>query len=72
MNSFLSHQINEAVALSPAQLDKPNSSTGESRADILIRLIKGGKPIELAKGGTVTIENTPELIAQIEKWRDDD
>ena len=72
MNSFLSHQINEAVALSPAQLDKPNSSTGESRADILIRLVKGGKPIELAKGGTVTIENTPELISQIEKWRDDD
>lgn len=63
--------LKEAVKLTPAELEKPNSSTGEKRADILIRLIKQGSPIELAKGGTVKVEYTPELIQSIEQWRDD-
>ena len=63
--------LNEVVKLSPAELQKPNGQTGEIRIDILIRLIKSGSPIELAKGGSVTIENTPELIQSLEKWKQD-
>ncbi len=54
--------ITEAVKLTPAELNKPNSITKEPRIDILIRLIQQNKPIELAKGGYVTVESTPELI----------
>ena len=55
-------KINEAVKLTPAELDKPNSITKTPRIDILIQLIQQGKPIELAKGGSVTIEKTDELL----------
>ena len=47
--------ITEAVKLTPAQLEKMNSSTKEPRIDILIRLIQNKEPLELAKGGTITV-----------------
>ena len=49
--------IQEAVKLTPAELQKPNTSTGEDRIDILTRLIRDKKPLELAKGGTFTVTN---------------
>ena len=55
MQSFKSHTIKEGTALTPGQLDKNNSSTNEPRIDILIRLIKDKKPLELVKGGTFTV-----------------
>jgi hypothetical protein len=54
--------LTEAVKLTPAELNKDNSITKEPRIDILIRLIQQGKPVELAKGGSVTIEKTDELL----------
>ena len=54
MISFKSY-IFEAVALTPAELEKKNSKTGEFRIDILMRLIKNKEPLELAKGGTFTV-----------------
>lgn len=63
MQNFKSFKpINEAVKMTPAELNKNNSITQEPRIDILIRLIQQGKPIELAKGGSVTIEKTDELL----------
>lgn len=41
--------IQEAVKMTPAELNKPNSITKEPRIDILIRLIQQNKPVELAK-----------------------
>jgi hypothetical protein len=63
--------LREAAKLVPSELQKPNGATGESRIDILIRLIKNGSPIELASGGSVTIQNTPELIKALETWKND-
>jgi len=60
--------LKEAVKLIPSELDKPNSITKEPRIDILIRIIQQGNPLELAKGGTVTIENTPELIGLLKDF----
>ena len=63
MQNFKSFKpILEAVRMTPVELNKNNSITQEPRIDILIRLIQQGKPIELAKGGSVTIEKTDELL----------
>lgn len=63
MENFKSFKpIVEAVKMTPAELNKNNSITKEPRIDILIRLIQQEKPIELAKGGSVTIEKTDELL----------
>jgi hypothetical protein len=60
MNSFKSFTVNpilikEVLALTPSQLAGTNSETDEDRIDILIKLIKGKKPLELAKGGTFKV-----------------
>ena len=61
MNSFKSFTvqppllIKEKVALTPSQLAGSNSQTDEERIDILIKLIKSKKPLELAKGGTFKV-----------------
>ena len=61
--------LQEAVRMTPAELDKVNSITKEPRIDILIRLIQKGDPVELAKGGNITIEKTPELIQQLQDFK---
>jgi len=61
--------IQEAVKLTPAELQKPNTSTGEDRIDILTRLIRDKKPLELAKGGTFTVTNIEDALAQIEIFK---
>ena len=61
--------IQEAVKLTPAELQKPNANTGEDRIDILLRLIRDGKPLELAKGGTFTVTNIEDALAQIEIFK---
>ena len=76
MKSFKSHiatPITEAlVRLTPSELNKDNSKTGEPRVDILIRLIQNGDKVELSKGAPIVIQNTPELIAELEAWRDNE
>ena len=51
----INEKKNELVKLIPSELDKDNSKTNEARIDILIRLIKGKKPLELARGGTFVV-----------------
>ena len=65
-NSFQS--LDEGVKLTPSELTKPNSSTGENRVEILLRLIKDGKPLELAKGGTFVVTDIEHAIAGIDIW----
>jgi|ETNmetMinimDraft_35_1059890.scaffolds.fasta_scaffold06609_4 hypothetical protein len=67
--SFKSDIIQEAVKLAPAQLDKPNSITGEDRLDILKRLIQDNKPLELVKGGTFLVTEIDDALAQIEIFK---
>ena len=55
MISLKAHTVVEGTALTPAQLDANNSKTGEHRIDILIRLVKDKKPLELVKGGTFIV-----------------
>lgn len=70
MKSFLSLEpIREAVRLAPGQLKKPNANTGEARIDILARLIRDGKPLELAKGGTFKVTEIEDALAQIEIFK---
>ena len=72
MKSFLSQEtILEAapIGLIPSQLKKPNASTGEDRIDILSRLVRDGKPLELAKGGTFTVTEIEDALSQIEIFK---
>ena len=61
--------IKEAVKLTPGELKKPNSITGEDRLDILVRLIRDNKPLELAKGGTFLVTDIDDAISQIEIFK---
>ena len=61
--------IKEAVKLTPGELKKPNSITGEDRLDILVRLIRDNKPLELAKGGTFVVTDIDDAISQIEIFK---
>ena len=67
--SFKLEPIQEAVKLTPGQLDKPNSSTGEDRIDILARLIQDNQPLELASGGTFTVTEIEDALKQIEIFK---
>ena len=70
MKTFLSFDtIKEAVKLTPAELNKPNSVTGEDRLDILTRLIRDKKPLELAKGGTFTVTEIDDALSQIQIFK---
>lgn len=61
--------LQEAVKLTPAELQKPNTVTGEARLDILARLIRDKKPLELAAGGTFTVTDIDDALAQIEIFK---
>ena len=67
--TFKLDPIREAVKLTPGQLDKPNSSTGEDRIDILARLIQDKKSLELANGGTFTVTEIEDALKQIDATR---
>ena len=54
-------KINE-TPLTPKELQKTNSKTGESRIDILIKKIQNGEELELDAGGTFTANNKDEAI----------
>ena len=72
MIKFTSFQpLNEAAKLTPAELIKPNSSTGEDRIDILLRLIQSNKPLELAKGGTFLVTDIDHAVEGINAWKKD-
>jgi hypothetical protein len=58
------------IRLTPAQLVKPNGKTGEARLDILARLIKDGKPLELANGGTFVVVDVESALEQIKNWNE--
>lgn len=61
--------IIEGVKLTPLELDKPNSKTGESRLEILKREISNSKPLELAKGGKIIITNIDEVLNDLEEFK---
>jgi len=67
--TFNPSAIQEAVKLTPAELNKPNSITGEDRLDILVRLIRNNDPLELAKGGTFTVTEIDDALSQIEIFK---
>jgi len=69
MLDFLSFLF-ESVGLSAAELLKANSKTGEPRIDILRYLIKSKTPIELKKGGTVTVTDISSALNALDKFED--
>lgn len=73
MKKFLSYKpeiaLREMVKLTPGELQKPNSVTGEDRLDILTRLIRDGKPLELAKGGTFKVTDIDSALTAIEIFK---
>ena len=54
-------KINE-TPLTPKELQKTNSKTGESRIDILIKKIQNDEELELEAGGIFTVNNKDEAI----------
>ena len=54
--------------LTPGELTKVNSSTGENRIDILIRKISNDEPLTLDKGGVITVANKQEVLNQLKNW----
>ena len=67
--SFISKNITEAVALTPAQLDANNSKTGQARIDILRQLVVQQKPLELAKGGNIIVSNIDDALVHIANFK---
>ena len=65
MDSFKTH-LKEVVGLSAKELDKDNSVTGEPRLAIMKKLIKGKKPIELKKGGSVVVTDIEDALKQLD------
>ena len=61
--------IREGVRLTPGELQKPNSKTGEDRLDILARLIKAGTPLELNKGKPFIVTEVEAALDQIAIFR---
>ena len=69
-NKYLEQDIiAEAVALTPAQLDANNSKTGQPRIDILKQLIVQKKPLELAKGGFITVTDIETALINIANFK---
>ena len=61
--------IAEGTKLTPSVLDEKNSKTGEQRIDILRDLVRGSKPLELAKGGTVVVVNIDDALEKIKLFK---
>lgn len=57
------------VKLTPGELKKANSSTGENRTDILERVIKEGIKIPLVDGSEVILAKNDSNLAAIENFR---
>ena len=68
MFDFKSFQISEATALDKTELQKPNSNTGEPRIDILRRIIKDQKPLELKKGGTFVVADIDDALQKLKQF----
>ena len=69
MHKFLNHTIVEKlVPMGNPEWEKPNSNTKVPRIDILKKLIKDGKPIELAKGGSFVVSDPEEAIKVIDAY----
>ena len=54
-------KLNE-TPLTPKELKKSNSKTGEARIDILVKKIQNGEELELENGGTFKVDNKEEAI----------
>lgn len=65
---FKEFTISEGTNLSKTELDKPNAKTKEKRTDILRRLIKDSKPLELAKGGTIVVGDIEDAMSKIDAF----
>lgn len=61
--------LKEGARLTPGELQKPNSKTGEDRLDILARLIKAGTPLELNKGKPFKVTEVDAALDQIEIFK---
>tara|TARA_Y100000310_G_scaffold65150_1_gene60678 strand:+ start:572 stop:1972 length:1401 start_codon:yes stop_codon:yes gene_type:complete len=61
--------ITEATKLTPSELEKPNGLTKELRIDILSRLIRDKKPLELAKGGNFTVGEIEPALANCASFK---
>ena len=66
--NFKSFTITEAMGLNAKELSKPHGKTGEPRVDILRRLIKDGKPIELKKGGSFVVGNVEDAMSKLDTF----
>ena len=67
--SFFTEAVS-AVSLGTGQLQKPNGVTGESRVDILRRMIKKKKPLELVKGGMVVVTDINGAMKALDDFED--
>ncbi len=61
--------ISEGTALTPANLGEKNSKTGEERIDILRDLVRGSKPLQLKKGGSVVVVNIDDALHHIKNFK---
>lgn len=57
--------LSEGVKLTPSELSKPNSSTGEARLDILKKQIQNKVPLELANGTSAIVIDIESAIDAI-------
>lgn len=68
MLTLKTFQINEAQALNQKELQKPNTNTGVPRIEILRRLIKDQKPLELKNGGTFIVGDIDDAMQKLNQF----
>jgi len=66
VGKFLNEKFSlKETPLTPKELQKSNSKTGEARIDILIKKIQNGEELELEGGGTFTVDNKEKAISAL-------
>jgi hypothetical protein len=68
---FFKDYLSEATNLTASELEKPNSTTKESRVGILAKLIKANKPLERVKGKPFVVIDIESALAAIEQFKKD-
>ena len=67
-----SEYLQEGTNLGSKELSKPNSVTGEKRTNIFRKMVKGGVPFTLVKGGKFTVSNVKSALAALKQYEHDE
>ncbi len=72
MKTFSTFLGEDMRPLTPAELKKPNSKTGELRIEILRKaILSGNTPLTLVNNSDVVFKNSADNLSALQKFQDD-